>query len=220
MKRNNVILTDFVPSEKWDFSEQLSEATKEQWQVKSQRTNHLHGSKFKTLLRYVGYFLFPLKIALSKVKYDNILAWQQFYGLNYTFFARILHLRKRSRVFVMTFIYKPKAGFLGKVYSSYIHYIVEGKYVDKLICFSRNECLYYKNLFKKVEDKFVYIPLGISVTNTLDSEVEKGQYLFTTGRSNRDYDFLLDTLGNTDCELQIACDSLNIRGGVLQRFVR
>ena len=57
--------------------------------------------------------------------------------------------------------------------------------------------------------KFVYVPLGKKVSDTLD--VGDDGYIFAAGRSNRDYDFLLDTLNGTNYKCIIACDSLHLK---------
>ena len=43
----------------------------------------------------------------------------------------------------MTFIYKPK----GRLYHKFIGYALSSTYVDKIICFSKEECKYYSDLF-------------------------------------------------------------------------
>lgn len=103
----------------------------------------------------------------------------------------------------MTFIYKPKRGKVGKIYDKYMRYIVTSKYIDKFICFSSAECNYYKTLFGI--DKFVYVPLGIEPLDISDDEICDDGYIFSTGRSNRDYDFLIESLANTDNKVRIAC---------------
>ena len=90
-----------------------------------------------------------------------------------------------------------------------MRYIVRSKYVDKIVCFSRSECEYYARLFGV--DKFLYVPLGIGLSAR--REVKKGDYLFTTGRSNRDYDFLVGALKESTERLVIACDSYKGHGG-------
>ena len=92
-----------------------------------------------------------------------------------------------------------------------MRYIVTSKYVDKCVCFSKNECAYYARLFGVSEEKFVYIPLGIDASER--KKVVKGGYLFTTGRSNRDYDFLVAAIKGKGERLLIACDSYHGQEG-------
>ena len=86
-----------------------------------------------------------------------------------------------------------------------MRYIVTSKYIDRFVCFSKKECEYYSSLFGVSKEKFEYVPLGIDTDGT--QKIEKGDYIFTTGRSNRDYDFLVEALKGTEEKLVIACNS-------------
>ena len=205
MNKQHIILTDFETPANWAFLDSLKETTGKEWTERPCVTNRLHGSKLKNLWRFVIYFFFPLKVLLGKKRYDNIIAWQQFYGLNFAFWSRFLHARKTCNLLIMTYIYNYRGGVIGRFKFRYMRYIVTSKYVDKFVCFSKNECAYYAKLFGVSEDKFLYVPLGIDASE--NKKVVKGDYLFTTGRSNRDYEFLVDAIKGKGEKLVIACDS-------------
>lgn len=204
----NIILCDFNSKSDFPFTKGLETESALKWSSLNMETNKLHGSILLNIKRYVIYFLFPLKIIFQRNKFDNIIAWQQFYGLNFAFWSRIFCLRKKQKLIIMTFIYKKKNGFWGKIYHYYMSFIVKSQYVDKFICFSRNECEYYSNLFNTSIERFKYVPLGIDYLNISTSHCLFDKYVFSTGRSNRDYDFLIESFLNTDYKLYIACDSL------------
>ena len=185
--------------------EVLASATKEPWEVKQFQTNNMHGSRLATLRRMFWYFVFPLWIALHRKHYGRIIGWQQFFGLNFAFWCRLLHLRKVNDVTVLTFIYKRKNGFAGKLYHKYMSYIVNSKYIDRFVCFAREECNYYAQMFGTGRERFVFIPLGIAPVQCNDCSDEG--YVFATGRSNRDYDFLTRVMQGTDYKCVIACDN-------------
>ena len=205
-KQINVVLTDFVKNDDWTFIKVLSRGD-EQWL--NIGTYCGRKTKVEVLKCYIKYFTFPLGLILKGKRYGKILAWQQFFGLNYAFFSRLLHLRKCSSLYVMTFIYKPKGGVIGKIYGKYMRYIINSKFIDRCICFSSSECVYYKHLFDI--DKFVYIPLGIEPVKVKE-ELRNDGYIFSTGRSNRDYNFLINALSSTDYKLRIACGLWNFDG--------
>lgn len=128
----NVVLVDFNTSENWDFLDILNK-NKEGWTVESCSTNKLMNSKGKVLLRYILFFLFPLLIVIKRRKYEKIVTWQQFYGLNYAFWCRLFHLPKVNDLTVMTFIYARKQGRIGRIYHRYMSYIVKSKYMTGLL---------------------------------------------------------------------------------------
>lgn len=201
----NIILVDFISSQKANFSHILSESSGQEWENCCCQTNHLHGSKFVTFLRFFWYFVFPLKIVLRRKHYSKIIGWQQFYGLNFAFWCRLFRLKKVNDLTVMTFIYKRKSGGAGLLYHKYMSYIVTSKYIDRFICFAKEECEYYSDLFVVDRNKFVFVPLGKGMPE-LKKEEDEG-YIFATGRSNRDYDFLVRALTGTDYKCIIACDT-------------
>lgn len=201
----NIVLVDCDVDEKWTFCEVLEKETKERWCVKKCITNNLHGSVFLNLLRFLYYFLFPLFFLVRRRQYGKIISWQQFYGLNIAFWSRLLRLKKLNDLTVMTFIYNKKGGVKGKIYHKYMSYIVKSGYVDRFICFAKEECGYYSNIFGVDESVFIYVPLGHSMVT--DVEIADEGYVFSTGRSNRDYDFLVDSFRGTNYKLVIACDT-------------
>ena len=80
--------------------------------------------------------------------YDGIiLCWQQFYGIALAFLFRLFKVRKRCKLVIMTFIFKPKSGFLGKLFKWFVYYSISSKYVDAIICTSKAEISLYAETF-------------------------------------------------------------------------
>lgn len=203
----NAVFVDFKLPLHWNFLSILCLQTKDQWETIKCQTNKYHGGNIAAIVRFFWYFIFPLKMVLKRNRWNKIIAWQQFYGLNFAFWCKLFHLKKKNDLTVMTFIYKRKQGIIGKVYHNYMSFIVGSKYIDRFICFSKEECDYYPKLFGVPRNLFIYVPVGIEPINTVDIKDEG--YIFATGRSNRDYDFLLSVLDGTDYQCQIVCDTLS-----------
>lgn len=203
--RPNVVLVDYDEDDSWKFIKALDSESSSEWVLKKKVTNRLHGSLVKNFMRVIWYFIFPLTIVLRRKSYGKIVGWQQFYGLNFAFFCRLFHLSKVNDLTVMTFIYKRKSGFAGRVYHRYMKYIVTSRYIDRFICFSKEECGDYASMFGVDANRFVFVPLGIAPVEA--AKIVDDGYLFATGRSNRNYDFIVEALAGTDFRLKIACDS-------------
>lgn len=208
--KKNIILIDFNSEENKcnDFVKELTKIVSGKWVIIDKVTNNFHGDLLKNTVRFLWYFLFPLQIIFNRYKYNKIIGWQQFYALNFAFFCRLFCLKKVNDVTVMTFIYRRKGGFLGKIYHKYMSFIVTSKYIDRFICFAKEECIYYANIFHVDKSRFVYVPLGIKKTdiNTCDDG-----FVFSTGRSNRNYDFLINVMKKTSYQTIIACDNYKIK---------
>lgn len=106
----------------------------------------------------------------------------------------------------MTFIYRPKKGLIGKIYFEFMKYAVNSERVDKIICYSNTEPQYYEKLFGVKPGKFVYIPLGIGDLKEKLETIPEDRFILSVGKSNRDYDFLVEALKNTSYQVRILSD--------------
>ena len=208
----NIILTDFKGKINSDFIKSLSEETGIEWEEAKSVSNGARTNKFYNIVRYAKYLIFSFKIFLNRKKYDNILAWQQFYGLIYAFYCRLFHSKKYNKLIVMTFIYKDKKGLAGILYKKFINYILNSKYIDSFICFSREECEYYSSLFNLPKDKFKYCLVGMQEDNPIiENKNNDEKIILSCGRSNRDYDFLYKVIKDTEYKLNIISDECNLQ---------
>lgn len=206
---DNVLIIDSDYEEANGFVKGLKESTKEDWIVALHENNKVYG-----LRRYIKFFLVAAKTVLSASKYrgKTVLCWQQFYGIAIAFFSRLFHVKKKYTLVIMTFIYKPKNGIAGKIFYKFVKYAITSKYVDKIILTTQSEAKLYKDIFHVDEKLFGFAECGAveyDPNHFEDSSLKKQNYLFSTGRSNRDYDFLIDALKDTEYHLVIACDTLN-----------
>jgi glycosyltransferase involved in cell wall biosynthesis len=210
----NVVLVDFVPNKEWSFIGALSKSAGLNWRPLS--CDYRRKSNVRRLLMY---FIFPFALFLRRKQFKNIIAWQQFYGLILAFYMRTFKVRKTFSLTVMTFIYREKSGLAGRVYKRFMRYMVENRYVDKIIVFSSGEVDYYSRLFPLAKSKFTYIPLGIEAIKGLEDREERierrgeerrgeERFLLSTGKSNRDYDFLFKTLLHTQYHVKIIADTV------------
>ncbi|MBP1618466.1 MAG: hypothetical protein H6Q14_2293 [Bacteroidetes bacterium] len=205
----NTLLVDFEPKAGWPFGETLKEALKQDVQVEFCVSNGSRNSPFADLFRILKYFLFPLKMVFRRKGLGRVIGYQQFYALNFAFFCRLFALKKINDLIVLQFIYKKKEGLLGRIYHRYMEFSVKSKYIGLFICFSKEECAHYSELFHLPAAKFQFVRLGMECLDTpsIDAALLSEKYIFSTGRSNRDYDFLVDVLEVTDYKVRIACDT-------------
>lgn len=201
------IYIDFDKIEDWSFVNGLKNGRNFDSRIFEAKTNHLHGNRVKSLLRYFLYFLYPLKWIICKYKCDYRIAWQQFFGINMAFFMRLFRLKKDAKMMIMTFIYNPRKGFLGHLYFNYIKYSISSEYVDRIVVFSSQEEREYRRIFNL--DKFVFIPLGIDIPDIVKNNNTTQSYIFGTGRSNRDWNFLVNALDGSEYKVKIASDIIS-----------
>ncbi len=201
---HSIILADFPVNEKWAFRAALEKFTGRRFSVK-----WVDGTaSVSRLVRIIKYFFFPIKTFLKRNSYQNIVCWQQFFGIMIAFYCKILRVKRCPRIFVMTFIYRPKKGVIGKIYEKWIKYSLNSEHVARIIVYSRHEVKYYSQLLGIDINKIAYIPLGLPQPPELkeDKDLQLQNYIFSPGKSNRDFDFLVDSLRGEEYNLHIACD--------------
>lgn len=211
MEKCNIALFDSTAKKAEDFIRGLEAATGLRWEAKVLTANQGRKSRFANLIRYIKYFLFPFKIFLKRKKYGCVVGWQAFYGLFFAFYCKLFHVKKSNTLLIKNFIYKPKKGWIGKIYYSFMQHIVKSEYVDIFVCSSEKYCDYCSRMFDEPRERFVFLPFGVNdYTKIMDmSKPASNDYILALGRSNRDWDFLIDALTGTEYALRIVCDELH-----------
>lgn len=171
--------------------------------------------KLDELRRYYNYFKGGYWLYRHRNEYENIICWQQFYALTYGFFCSIFHKKNHCCTVACNYTYKEKGGlikhpyfwFMKKCLSSggvsYIH-VLSDLYADR-VCFELG--------FDR--KKTIVTAFGILDEYDKYSELDppegykKNGYFLAIGRSNRDYDFLMDVWKKINYPLVIVSDKYN-----------
>lgn len=200
----NLILLDSAPQPEWNFAALMEAETGEKWNI-WHIDSYFSDSAWKKKAKF---FLFPLKVLRHRKEFGTIVSYQQFYGLFFAFYSAIFHLKKHCHLIVTTFIYRPKQGWKGKLYAWFMRKAVNSPALDKIVCFSSSEPAYYQSIFGT--DKFTYVPLGLGDLNR-GGRIPQGEerFILAAGKSNRDYDFLVDALKDTPYQVRILSDAYN-----------
>lgn len=222
--RKNIILADCEKEEIEEFAEGFKAVTGYGICINSKICNGSH-SKVANIRRYLIYAFYPLCFVMKSRQYKYVIGWQQFFALFYVFYCRLFHMKKRNIVIAVNFTYKSKQGFLGKIYKWFIGYCVRNKYLDYIHVLSYNYAKICAREFSIPKSKFIVTPFGIPDTyeRWKKTKVEYNNYSFSIGRSNRDFDFLVNAweLMPEDEVLVIASDTFcpkkKLPGNVIHR---
>lgn len=211
MKARNIAMFDSNKEEAEDFIKGLEQSTGLHWEALVYTSNNGRKNKLGNAVRYFKYFAFPFKVFLHRKEYDNIVGWQAFYGLLFAFYSRLFHVKKINTLLIKNFTYKPKKGLIGKIYFHFMNYIVKSKYIDVFVCTSQTFCDYCAEVFNESKERFVFLPFGVNdFTKRVDmTKPGTNDYILSLGRSNRDWDFLIDSLAETKYPVRIVCDELH-----------
>lgn len=209
MIKKNIVLVDYIVDKDWDFKKALEDRTGLDWEIISWN-NRKVGKGIVNAKRYLNYFRSAFKIFAKRRQYKYICSWQQFYGIALAFYLRLFKANKDNKIIIMTFIYKKKTGVVGTLYHKFVQYAINSQYIEKIVCYSRNEIEYYSSVFTVIKEKFEFCTLGEvdkNMTNTYSIYEEvNDSYILSVGRSNRDYETLITQFKGSDIKLEILCD--------------
>lgn len=204
----NLIVTDTKPGDEWDFDKILSHFTGLEWSVLDGGLQYKLWNSREKIKRYLNFFWFPFRLFLGRKRIENLVAWQQYYGLMYALYCMVFHVPKENYCMIMTFIYRQRTGLLGKLQKKVTAWIVNSRYVDRILVYSRSEKEYYQKILGINGDKFLSARLGLEDLTKGIEKRNRGNYILSAGRSNRDYDFLIRALQGGKQQVKIVCDAL------------
>lgn len=124
----------------------------------------------------------------------------------------LLPRKKRPEIVYQSFIYtsrpNPWARRLRKSYFGFILHLT-----NRIICHSTNEIQNYCDIFTKAKRKFRYVPYGLHISGEEHHQVNlsaiiktETPYIFSAGRSGRDYSTLTKAVANSGISTHIICD--------------
>ena len=166
---------------------------------------------YSNFLRYFKYFSAPIIALFRRRQYEYIVGWQQFYALIFCFWCQLFHLKKYNKVIVVNFTYKDKKGIIGKIYKWFMRKCVCNDYVDYLHVPSYDYAEKISKAFGISPQKMIITTFGIDDYAERYGKLERPSrapedYTLSIGRSNRDYDFLIDVWKGIDKNLVIISD--------------
>ena len=83
MNKENIILIDNDKEQMKEFKDGIEKTSKKKWKFVLEKSNKEKNS----IIRYIKYFIFSFKIFNRRKKFENIIAWQQFYGIIFSFYC-------------------------------------------------------------------------------------------------------------------------------------
>ena len=182
-----------------------------------------HRNFIDNLYRYMVYIFFPLKIFFMRKKFNIIIGWQQFFTIFYAFYCKLFHVKKRNIIVVCNFTYKEKKGTKGKIYKKIMHYTLNSKYIDFIHVLSNEYASICSKELQVNRSKFIVTHFGIvdMYSKWKNSKCEYNNYTLAIGRSNRDYNFLIDAWMDMprNEKLLIISDELKIRDNLPENII-
>jgi len=211
----NIVIADCGKSEMVPFMKGICSTYGEEFSLEIvkgvEKLNKKRCGMLGDLKRYFHYFSAPIYYVLFRRKFNYIIAWQQFYALIFCFYSNVFKLKKTNTVIACNFTYKEKAKFK-KLYYWFMKKCLEGDYLDYLHVPSREYADQISIDFGFDRKKIIVAPYGILDEYeqlkklSVPKGLKKDEYIVSIGRSNRDYDFLIDAWKNIEYKLVLISD--------------
>lgn len=189
-----VVGVTWQPREPFQFSLELERATG--WKVTTVGS-HFPKRKppvIKVLVVWPLYLWVTLKLFIMSFWMDRVICWQQAYGIGLGVLsrcARLVLIEPRAKIDVLTFILTPnkRTG----IWRRFIVFALESPAIDRVVVYNQAEYECYRSLFPSVACKFCWtLYSAADVPNLGNYKVRDDGFYLTVGRSNRDFDFLIE----------------------------
>ena len=209
--KENIIIADCQKEELETLIEGLSK-NGQCYALKSHPANFGRTGITGELKRYANFFRVAFQYFLSRNHYDEIVCWQQFYALIFSFYCNLFHAKKKNKVIAFNFTYKEKKKFT-RIYRWFMDKCLSGSYVDYIHVPSGEYAEIVSQTFHFPKEKIIVATFGIDDLyekyHALDTPngYTKNSYMLALGRSNRDFDFLIRAWQDIQYPLVIVSDT-------------
>ena len=198
------MLIDWVPPDDWPLLLEL----RRRFQAVSVEAAPAAGG-FNSRLEKLLFLwrVYVLSTTRAFFKYPNVelvYAWQPVLGLLYAFYCR-LFFRRRVKIAVSHLIVPFRAGLVTKFKSLFIRFCL--RRVHLIIVSSSVEVDKFAGYFHLPSKKICCNPLGIDPPK---AEPHRGDYIFSGGRSNRDYRTFCTAVDGLKSPVQIIAQKFNL----------
>ena len=212
VQKKNVILADCDAEEVDSFAQGLSSG-EQVFQTESHIANWKRTGPWSELKRYGMYFAVAWKAFAKRKAYGILVGWQQFYALIFCFYCSLFRVKKPCKVVAFNFTYKRKNGKFAGIYRWFMGKCLDQKYLDYIHVPSEQYADFVTVEFGFPRDRMLVIPFGVNDRYDVFSKLpvpdgyQKDGYALAIGRSNRDYDFLIQAWQNIEYPLVIISDT-------------
>lgn len=151
---------------------------------------HSAGGRLDNTSRYLSEFYLPLLAVIRRKGFDVVVSWQMRIGVCYGILKRIVHPRKPPVHIIQDFhIDLTQDRWLYRFQLSLLKWAIPG--IDFFCCTSTEEEAIYSRMFHIPRSRIVFLPLVESSSSFEEPSRPIEDYIFSYGKSDRDYDTLI-----------------------------
>jgi glycosyltransferase involved in cell wall biosynthesis len=206
ISRKILVLIDWTPPTDWPLFSELKRHFQTVVVQVTQVPSGFNHKFEKILFLWKVYVVSTVRAFLNSRDFDVVYAWQPVLGLLYAFLCRIFR-RRKIKIAVSHLIVPLRTGWASRLKMLFIRFCL--KRIDLIIVSSNVEARKFAQVFQIADDKICFNPLGI---DPIDLAPKSGAYIFSGGRSNRDYKTLCEAVDGLDVPVEIIAQKFNLEG--------
>jgi glycosyltransferase involved in cell wall biosynthesis len=185
-----VILTNWKDEGHWPFSHLLNNWVQNVDILQPVSFKHPVSSRLAYISNYLSEFYVPLIAVLRKRRHDVVISWQMRLGICYGILKRIVHSQQPPVHIIQDFhIDLTQTRGFYRFNLALLKLAIPG--IDYFFCTSTEEEVIYSRMFNIPRSRIVFLPLVESSSTFEEPSHPKKDYIFSYGKSDRDFDMLI-----------------------------
>lgn len=195
-------LVNWKEEGRWYFLRSLKRRVEQVAVLQPFSFNNPVNAKLTYISNYLSEFYVPI-LALSRRKqFDVIVSWQMRIGICYGILKRIVHFNKPPVHVIQDFhIDLTQTRWLYRLQIAFMKLAIPG--IDYFCCTSTEEEAIYSRMFKIPRSRILFLPLVESPDNFGKTIHPEQDYIFSYGKSDRDFDTLIRSVSSLDIKTYI-----------------
>jgi glycosyltransferase involved in cell wall biosynthesis len=163
-------------------------------------------SRLTYISNYLSEFYVPLLASIRRKRFDVVVSWQMRIGICYGILKRIVHSQKPPMHIIQDFhIDLTQPWGLYRLNLALLKLAIPG--IDYFCCTSTEEEEIYSQMFNIPRSRIVFMPLVLPLVESPSRFAEpshpKKDYIFSYGKSDRDFDTLIRSVTSLNIKTYI-----------------
>lgn len=165
---------------------------------------YLPSRHLRRLSAYLADFYVPVLAIFQKNSYNIVISWQMRLGICYGILKRLFHVGRPPIHVIQDFhINLTRNDRPYRLKTALMRLAIPG--IDYFFCTSREEEGIYSRMFGIEPSRIVFLPLTEAPQGFSENNYPPGDYIFSYGKSDRDFDTLLRAVAPLDKKTYILC---------------
>ena len=185
-----LLLVNWKEEGRWHFLRSLKSRVQQANVLQPVPLKPIVNSRLTYVSNYLSEFYVPLLALIRRRHFDVIISWQMRIGICYGILKRIIHSGKPPIHIIQDFhIDLTQTRLFYRFQIALLKLAIPG--IDYFCCTSTEEEAIYSRLFKIPRNCIVFLPLVESPDNFEKQAYLEQDYIFSYGKSDRDFDTLI-----------------------------